>query len=136
MILNNNPIFIDPELWGNHYWYVIETIILSMDNREVYSKESIRLFFYSLQNLLPCPTCREHFHFYFKKNNIDNYIHSKKKMFLWIYQLRKEIQIRNKKPYPTYEEYLQKIDEIPLKYNNKKKETNVTKNHDENFISL
>lgn len=133
MILNHNPIFIDPELWGNYYWYVIETIILSMDNKEIYSKESIRLFFYSLQNILPCPTCREHFQSYFKKNNIDKYIDSKKKMFLWIYKLRKEIQIRNKKPYPTFDEYLKKINEIPIKYNN---EIKLDKNHIENFTSL
>ena len=109
MILNHNPIFIEPEIWGKHYWYVIETIILSMDNKEIISKESLRLFFYSLQNLLPCPTCREHFQLYFKKNNIDKYVDSKKKMFRWIYELRREIQIRNKKPYPTFEEYLKKI---------------------------
>lgn len=109
MILDHNPVFIEPEIWGKHYWYVIETMILSMDTQEIISKESLRLFFYSLQNLLPCPVCREHLQIYLEKNDIDKYIDTKKKIFLWIYQLRKEIQIRNKKPYPTFEEYLKKI---------------------------
>ena len=130
MILNHNPIFIEPELWGKHYWYVIETMILSMDSKEIHSKESLRLFFYALQNLLPCPTCREHFQDYFRKNNIDKYLVSKKKMFLWIYQLRKEIQIRNKKPFPTFEEYLYKIKEIPIQ------EKTIEKNTIQNFTSL
>lgn len=130
MILNHNPIFIEPELWGKHYWYVIETMILSMDNKEIDSKESIRLFFYTLQNLLPCPTCREHFQDYFRKNDIDKYLSSKKKMFLWIYQLRKDIQIRNKKPFPTFEEYLYKINQIPIK------EKTIEKNTIQNFTSL
>ena len=130
MILNHNPIFIEPELWGNHYWYVIETMILSMDSKEIHSRESLRLFFYALQNLLPCPTCREHFQDYFRKHNINKYLDSKKKMFLWIYQLRKEIQIRNKKSFPTFEEYLYKIKEIPIQ------EKTIEKNTIQNFTSL
>lgn len=130
MILNHNPIFIEPELWGKHYWYVIETMILSMDSKEIHSRESLRLFFYALQNLLPCPTCREHFQDYFRKHNIDKYLDSKKKMFLWIYQLRKEIQIRNKKSFPTFEEYLYKIKELPIQ------EKTIEKNTIQNFTSL
>lgn len=120
MILNTSPIFIEPEIWGEKYWYVLETVILSMDNKEKNSKDSLILFFYSLQNLLPCPDCREHFQDYIEKNNIEKYIHSKEKMFFWIYQLRKEIQIRNKKPFPSFQEYLLKI----KKYNVKKQKPN------------
>ena len=38
-------------------------------------------------------------------------------MFLWVYQLRKEIQIRNKKTFPTFEEYFSKIEKF-IKENN------------------
>ena len=78
-MINHSPIFIEPELWGKQYWYVIETIILSMNNKEKFSRESTRLFFFTLQNLLPCPTCREHYQEYYRKNNIDHYLQSKKK---------------------------------------------------------
>ena len=116
MIINSEPIYIDPELWGSHYWYVIETMVLSLDTKEIYSTESLRLFLFSLQNLLPCPICRSHFQDYFQNNDFEKYASSKKKILLWIYQLRKEIQIRNNKTYPSFEEYIDKIRQIPIHF--------------------
>ena len=112
MIFNHNPIFLEPHLWGKHYWYVIETTILAMDTKEKPSREFISFFLYSLQNILPCPTCREHYQKYFQKNDIDKLLLSKKSIFLWIYNLKKEIQERNGKTFhfTSFEDYIKDLE--------------------------
>lgn len=121
MIFNHNPIFLEPELWGKHYWYVIETMILAMDTKQEPSREFVSFFLYSLQNILPCPTCREHYQKYFQKSNIDNFLKSKKEILLWIYNLKKEIQNRNGKKFhfTSFEDYIKDLEE---KYISKKDE--------------
>lgn len=132
MIFNNNPIFIEPHLWGEHYWYVIESVIISMDTKEKPSREFVSFFFYSLQNILPCPTCREHYQKYFQKYDIEKILTSKKKLFLWIYNLRNEIQKRNGKSFISFETYLK---ELEKKYN-PKEENNSKPTIENNFQSL
>lgn len=122
MIFNHSPIFLEPHIWGKHYWFVIETTILAMDTKEKPSREFVSFFLYSLQNTLPCPTCREHYQKYFQKNDIDKLLTSKKEILLWIYHLKKEIQNRNGKKFQfsTFESYIKDLEE---KYITKKEET-------------
>lgn len=104
-MFQDEPVFIDPPLWGKHFWVSIEGVILAMDPREKHSIDSVYLFLMSLQNTLPCPTCRNHFQNYCLRYNLQKYIYNKEKLFQWIYQLQKEICERNHKTminYPTY----------------------------------
>lgn len=110
-MFNDEPVFIDPPIWGNHFWVSIESIILAMDTKEKNSVDSVYMFLMSLQNTLPCPTCRNHYQNYCSRYKLNNYIYNKKLMFHWIYRLQKEIQERNQKTmvdYPTYLENIKK----------------------------
>jgi len=88
------PVFFQPEQWGRHFWYTVECTIFSMDNNYESSKEFVYLFFYALQNTLPCPECREHYQNYFQKNDLKSLLDSKEKVFHWVYNLRKDINTR------------------------------------------
>ena len=91
MVFNSEPSFEEPEKWGASFWKVIDLVVLSMDNNNELSKDYVYLFFYSLQNVLPCPECREHYTEYFSKYNLKQVLHSKELTFQWIYRLREEI---------------------------------------------
>ena len=94
MVFNSEPYFEEPETWGPFFWKVIDWVVLSMDNNNELSKDYVYLFFYSLQNVLPCPECREHYTEYFLKYNLKTVLHSKELTFQWIYRLKDEINKR------------------------------------------
>lgn len=108
-MFQNEAIFLDPPLWGTHFWVSIESIIIAMDTTEKNSIDSVYLFLMSLQNTLPCPTCRLHYQNYCSRFDLKKYIHNKQLLFKWLYNLQKEIQTRNNKSMISYEIYIQTI---------------------------
>lgn len=49
-----------PEEWGPPTWYLLFTIIDDMPEYPS-NTEHYRMFFYSLQGVLPCQMCRDHY---------------------------------------------------------------------------
>ena len=62
-----------PKIWGPSAWKFIHTIALSYpDNPTPFDKENYKAFFLSLQNVVPCARCREHYEKNIKDININN----------------------------------------------------------------
>lgn len=110
-MFSEEPKFIDPPLWGNHFWVSIESVILAMDTKEKNSVDSVYMFLMSLQNTLPCPTCRGHYQEYCKKYKVEECIYDKNLLLGWIYRLQKEIQERNGKTMIEYSSYIETLKE-------------------------
>lgn len=108
-MISNDPIFLEPHLWGQHFWFAIECVILAMDVKEKASKESVYLFLMSLQNTLPCPDCRNHYQDFCYKNDPKQFLHSKETLFRWIYALQREINSRNNKPSVDFNTYINRM---------------------------
>lgn len=96
-MINKEFINIEPEVWGSHFWNTIYYIIFSYDSTDENCIRCVEMFFFSLGCLLPCPTCQEHYQNYFERNPIRSCVKNKNELIKWIYELQKEIQIRNKK---------------------------------------
>lgn len=111
MMFQKESIFIDPLIWGKYFWATIESIIVAMDTTESQSVDSVYLFLLSLQNTLPCPTCRLHYQDYCSRFDLKEHIFDKKQMFQWIHNLQKEIQERNNKPMMDFDTYTKTIEE-------------------------
>ena len=88
---------IDSEIWGASFWKTIYYIIFTYEVNNESVMEMIYYFFYSLGGLLPCPDCQQHYQQYFQKNDIQKVIHDKKLLWKWVYQLQREIFIRETK---------------------------------------
>jgi hypothetical protein len=59
---NNEYISISPLLWGSHGWKFMHYITMCYPKNPTYEqKEHMRNFFSSVQNILPCATCKENF---------------------------------------------------------------------------
>lgn len=103
--------FINPVHWGPCFWSSIESVILSMDTKDEMSKEYVYLFLYTLQNVLPCPDCREHYQDYFSKYNVKEKMSRKEDLLKWIFQLRVKIKKDNKERFDqTFPQYLKSLE--------------------------
>ena len=73
-----------PKIWGPSAWKFIHTIALSYpDNPTPFDKENYKAFFLSLQNVVPCGKCRDHYAKNIKDININNYLDNSSSLFLW-----------------------------------------------------
>jgi hypothetical protein len=103
-------IYFEPTQWGPNFWTTIYYVAFSYDSKCQVSRDFVELFFYSIGGLLPCGDCQEHFHTYFNNNDIKNCLSDKNKLFDWIYNLQKEINHRNQKPFPnSFREWFESI---------------------------
>lgn len=116
----DNAVYLEPEFWGPNFWFVIESVILSMDLYDANSVESTYLFIISLKHTLPCPTCRNHYQSFIEANDVKNFFKSKKKIFLWIFKLQNEIKKRNNTK--TFENFRQYLSIVKTKFNLKDEE--------------
>jgi hypothetical protein len=104
---------LNPKVWGPHGWFFIDSIMLSLPNKLNYEQKNIyKNFFTSLQDILPCEGCREHY----KQNLIkypltDKVLSKKENMIKWILNVHNNVR-RNAKQIPIsinqYFEYYNK----------------------------
>ena len=89
--------------WGKEGWHFIHTITLTYPfNPTENDKENYLQFLKSLENVLPCNICAEHF----KQNmiKIPPRLDSTIEFFNWSVDMHNEVNIMNNKPTLTYEE--------------------------------
>lgn len=102
------PIYIDAEIWGPSMWHTIEAISCTLHPN---NKKSIRDFFCNLCDIIPCKTCREHYTNYFQSHPIDAYMENSLMLLKWIYNLRKEVKMRQEKDIHSFSEWIGYLNE-------------------------
>jgi len=87
---------IKPTYWGKCGWKFLNSIALTYKPE---NKESYKLFFSQLQNILPCSECgmdiRNSMHL------LDDALKNKESLLLWLLQIRNNIYIKQKRPTKT-----------------------------------
>jgi hypothetical protein len=122
---------LNPNVWGPHGWFFIDSIVLSLpDNLNYEQKIIYKNFFTSLQDVLPCAACREHY----KQNLIkypltDTILSKKENMIKWILNIHNNVRTNDEKKLPIsikqfFEYYNKQYDENYNKKNKNKKECN------------
>lgn len=97
---------LNPEIWGPHAWFFLESIIIGMpEELDDTEKEIYKNFFNSLQFLLPCKKCRLHYAINLEENPLtDDVVGTRDAMFKWINKLHNEVRTRNGKQTKTVSE--------------------------------
>ena len=73
----------------------------------------VSIFFYNLQNVLPCASCRNNYIEHIKKIPLtDNILCSKEQVVRWLVDIHNEVNKLNGKPIFTYEQLLRKYNKI------------------------
>ena len=111
-MIDKKFINVDPRVWGSNFWKTIYYVILTYDSTDSNSIRCVEMFFFSLGGLLPCPTCQKHYQDYFEKNPIRKVVNNKNELIKWVYNLQRQIQVRNKKTIQPFNLWLKEIKKI------------------------
>lgn len=107
MALVDSIYYIEPKYWGRSFWDTIDAIIATYDPLDQHNRKAVVAFFSSLSHLLPCSECQHHYQQYIQKHPIHKQVDTRLQLFKWVYQLRSEINTRNKSPNVSFQSYLQ-----------------------------
>ena len=103
----NNSDVNNPELWGPHAWYFLDSIILTYPNNPTdIEKNNYKNFFISLKNILPCISCRNNYEYNLIKYPLtDEVLKSRSNMIDWILNIHNDIRQEHKKSKFTRDDY-------------------------------
>jgi len=95
----------EPEIWGPHAWQFLHSITLSYpDNPTLEDKNNHAQFFNSIQNILPCQSCRDHYTQNLQALPIEQHLDNKESLFRWSVDLHNRVNVMNNKREYSYDE--------------------------------
>ena len=95
----------EPEVWGPHAWQFLHSITLSYpDNPTLEDKNNHAQFFNSIQNILPCQSCRDHYTQNLQALPIEQHLDNKESLFRWSVDLHNRVNVMNNKREYSYDE--------------------------------
>jgi hypothetical protein len=95
-----------PNVWGPYGWKFLHFVTFGYpENPSNQDKLNYKNFFYSLGNVIPCPTCAQHYKQHLNMYPLtDNILSNKKNVINWLIDVHNEVnKSLNKRTY-TYEE--------------------------------
>jgi hypothetical protein len=117
---------LNPKIWGPHTWFFLDSIMLSLPNKLNNEQQNIyKNFFTSLQYILPCEGCRDHYAENLKQYPLTEQILSNKEnMIKWLLNIHNSVRKQNKTiPISIkqfFEYYYKQYDDKKNKQNKKK----------------
>ena len=94
--MNNN-------IWGPSAWLFLHSITFQYPEEPTMAdKENYKQFFNSLQNILPCPKCRDHY-----QKNIQDFpiqLNSRDELIQWLINIHNNVNQSNNKGILSYED--------------------------------
>jgi hypothetical protein len=99
---------ISPKLWGRQGWHFIHIVALSYpDIPTEKEKEGYLKFLYSLQDVLPCSSCAEHWRM--KLEAFPPKMGSRTELFNWTVDMHNLVNKQNGKKEISYQEALDEL---------------------------
>ena len=88
-----------PQVWGPFFWHTIHIVALGYPSEPTYvHKKAAKEFFESLQVLIPCPVCREHYAEHLQKAPLTPHLDSRTDLFKWTVVLHNAVNKSLGKP--------------------------------------
>ncbi len=88
-----------PKIWGGAAWKFLHIVALNYPEHPTQTeKNDYKVFFTSLDKVLPCKICSNNFIKNKKLYNIDKYLENPNKLFNWTMKVRNSVQKLNGKP--------------------------------------
>ena len=101
----------EPNIWGPAAWLFLHSVTFQYpENPSHLDKEKYYTFFRSIQNVLPCPNCREHY----KQNlkDIPIRLDSREDLVEWLIDVHNEVNKKNYKRELSYEEVYKNYNQL------------------------
>ena len=112
----------NPIIWGKSAWIFLHSVTMAYPVCPTeLDKRNMRTFFMSLQNILPCPTCKENFVKHMDQLPLtNNVLGSKEKLIKWLIDFHNLVNKDNGKKQMSYDD-VQTLYSDLYGYNNKSK---------------
>lgn len=96
-----------PEVWGPFFWHTIHIVALGYPKDPTYSdKKAAKEFFESLQHLIPCSICKNHYVQHIKNKPITPSLDTREHLIQWTIDIHNEVNKMLNKPTWTREEVI------------------------------
>jgi FAD-linked sulfhydryl oxidase len=116
-----------PKLWGREGWHFIHYIALNYPPTPTEKEKNIYLqFFNSLETIIPCPFCGQHFAENMKNN--PPRLENNKELFNWTVEMHNLVNKQNGKKELTPEQALKQL--------NKKRQIVVIKENSNEYLKI
>lgn len=88
-----------PTAWGPFFWHTMHIVALGYPSTPTYTdKKAAKEFYESLQFLIPCPICREHYSKYMKEQAISPFLDRRQDLFRWTVDIHNKVNQSLNKP--------------------------------------
>ena len=89
--------------WGPAAWLFLHSVTFQYpEDPTDQDKNNYKIFFESLQNILPCPNCREHYQKNIQENPMN--LESRESLIKWVIELHNIVNQKNSKKEYSYDE--------------------------------
>lgn len=97
-----------PTIWGPFFWNTIHIITLAYPkNPDEQTQQAAKNFFYSLQYLLPCDICKEHYKKHLEED--PPVVSSQKEIIMYAFNLHNKVNKDLNKPVISYGDFMSHI---------------------------
>ena len=101
---------IDPNLWGSSGWSFMHYVALAYpENPTKKDKLNYKIFYYNLQNTLPCLKCALNYKENIRELPIDKFLNSRENLFKWTVDIHNMVNNELGKENYTYEKAYNKF---------------------------
>ena len=98
---------IKPNIWGPHGWKFMHYVSLGYPvNPTESEKQNYKIFYTSLQHILPCDKCAQNYSHNLQKYPIDNHLESRDTLIKWAIDIHNQVNNELNKTELTYENAL------------------------------
>lgn len=97
-------------VWGPIFWNTLHIVTLGYPVHPTEEdKMGARKFFESLQTVIPCPICREHYKSHLAEMPVDEALHSRSALIQWGWELHNRVNEMLGKPAISVDQFLDHI---------------------------
>lgn len=98
-IVPSNAPGMNPSVWGPHFWFILHLVSFHYpDPPNTFDKESIKSFYHSVKEILPCAKCRKHYKTYLSQYPIEPNLDRRIDLIKWVIQIHNFVNVRLGKP--------------------------------------
>jgi len=100
-------------IWGPHLWFSLHTISFNYPIKpSEKDKEEYKIFFKSLQEVIPCSVCKKNYKRHLNEHPIEDYLNSRKLLVYWVIDMHNMVNAEIGKKILSYDIVLKKYEDV------------------------
>jgi hypothetical protein len=98
-------------IWGPHLWFSLHTISFTYPLKPTKSDmNDYKIFYESLQNVIPCNICKKNYIRHLKEHPIDPHLNNRKDLVYWVIDMHNMVNAETGKKILSYDNVLKKYE--------------------------